>query len=76
MVRGDGFVCHALSGHSRPRAVAERSKVQFAKSEAMDRYVLIIIYALMLAWFIIMPLDARTFKWSPDFSVWLQVISG
>ncbi len=57
--------------------LAERSRLRFAKNQkTWDRYVLIVIYVLMLGWLIVMPLDARRFKWSPGFPVWLQVIGG
>jgi protein-S-isoprenylcysteine O-methyltransferase Ste14 len=60
-----------------PALLTERSRLRFAENQKIwDRYLLIIIYVLMLAWFIVMPLDARRFKWSPDFPVWLQVIGG
>jgi protein-S-isoprenylcysteine O-methyltransferase Ste14 len=62
---------------SDPALLAERSRLRFAENQKVwDRYVLIIVYVLMLAWFIIMPLDARRFRWSPDFPVWLKVIGG
>jgi len=60
-----------------PALLAERSRLRFAKNQkTWDRYVLIVIYVLMLGWLIVMPLDARRFKWSPGFPVWLQVIGG
>lgn len=31
---------------------------------------------LAILWFIIMPLDAERFGWSPDFPVWLKVLGG
>jgi protein-S-isoprenylcysteine O-methyltransferase Ste14 len=60
-----------------PALLTERSRVRFAENQKLwDRYVLIIIYVLMLAWFTIMPLDARRFKWWTNFPVSLQVIGG
>src|SRR5215510_8952001 len=60
-----------------PALLAERSSLRFAENQkSWDRYVLITIYVVTLAWFIVMPLDARRFKWSPDFPVWLKVLGG
>jgi protein-S-isoprenylcysteine O-methyltransferase Ste14 len=60
-----------------PALLAERSRLRFAEDQkAWDRYVLIIIFVLMLAWFIVMPLDARRFRWSPEFPAWLKVLGG
>jgi protein-S-isoprenylcysteine O-methyltransferase Ste14 len=60
-----------------PALLAERSRVRFAENQkGWDRYVLVTFSVLMLAWFIVMPLDARRFKWSPDFPAWLKVLGG
>lgn len=60
-----------------PALLAERSRLRFAENQkAWDRYVLVSIYVLMLVWFVIMPLDARRFRWSPEFPVWLKVLGG
>jgi protein-S-isoprenylcysteine O-methyltransferase Ste14 len=60
-----------------PALLAERSRLRFAENQkTWDKYVLIILYVLMSAWFIVMPLDARRFRWSPDFPAWLKVIGG
>jgi len=60
-----------------PALLAERSRLRFAENQkSWDRYVLITIYVVTLAWFIVMPLDARRFRWSPDFPVWLKVLGG
>ncbi len=60
-----------------PALLAERSRVRFAENQkTWDKYVLISIYVVMLTWFIVMPLDARRFRWSPEFPVWLKVVGG
>lgn len=60
-----------------PALLAERSRMQFAENQkTWDPYVLIIIYVLMFAWLIVMPLDARRFKWSPIFPAWLKILGG
>lgn len=60
-----------------PALLAERSRLPFAADQkTWDKDVLIIIYVLMIAWFIVMPLDARRFRWSPDFPTWLKVVGG
>jgi protein-S-isoprenylcysteine O-methyltransferase Ste14 len=60
-----------------PALLAERSRLRFAENQkTWDRYVLITIYVLMLAWFIVMPLDARRFRWSPEFPASLKMLGG
>lgn len=60
-----------------PALLAERSRLQFAENQKpWDRYVLISLSILMLAWFIVMPLDARRFRWSPAFPAWLKLVGG
>jgi protein-S-isoprenylcysteine O-methyltransferase Ste14 len=60
-----------------PALLAERSRLRFAENQKpWDRYVLVSIYLLMSSWFIVMPLDARRFRWSPDFPAWLKVVGG
>ena len=60
-----------------PALLAERSRLRLAKDQkTWDKYVLIIFYLLMLTWFIIMPLDARRFGWSPNFPIWLKLLGG
>lgn len=60
-----------------PALLAERSRFRFAENQkSWDRYVLRIIYVLMLSWFVVMPLDARRFRWSPEFPLLLKVVGG
>jgi protein-S-isoprenylcysteine O-methyltransferase Ste14 len=60
-----------------PALLAERSRLQFAENQkSWDRYVLVSIYLLMFVWFIVMPLDAKRFRWSPDFPIWLKTLGG
>jgi protein-S-isoprenylcysteine O-methyltransferase Ste14 len=60
-----------------PALLAERSRMRFPEDQKRwDRYVLMMIYVLMFAWFVIMPLDAKRFGWSPNFPAWLKVFGG
>ena len=60
-----------------PALLAERSKAPGSDNQKQwDKYLLIGIYLLALVWFIIMPLDAKRFGWSPLFPVWLKVLGG
>ena len=57
-----------------PALLAERSRVRFDENQkSWDKYVLISIYLIALAWLVIMPLDARRFGWSPPFPGWLKM---
>ncbi len=60
-----------------PALLAERSKAPGSDNQKQwDKYLLIAIYIVALAWFVILPLDAKRFGWSPMFPVWLKVLGG
>ena len=60
-----------------PALLAERSKAPGSDNQKQwDKYLVIVIYFMALVWFIIMPLDAKRFGWSPLFPVWLKVLGG
>lgn len=60
-----------------PALLAERSKAPGSDNQKQwDKYLIIGIYVWALVWFIIMPLDAKRFGWSPLFPVWLKVLGG
>ena len=51
-----------------PELLADRASLPGSKNQKKwDIYLMIVIYLLFIIWFIIMPLDARRFSWSPDF---------
>ncbi len=60
-----------------PALLAERSKAPGSDNQKKwDKVLLSGAYLLALAWFILMPLDAERFGWSPTFPMWLKVIGG
>ena len=60
-----------------PALLAERSKAPGSDNQKQwDKYLLIVIYFIAIVWFIVMPLDAKRFGWSPVFPVWLKVLGG
>lgn len=60
-----------------PALLAERSKAPGSDNQKQwDKYLIIGIYVWALVWFIIMPLDAKRFGWSPLFPVWVKVLGG
>ncbi len=60
-----------------PALLAERSKAPGSDNQKQwDKYLIIGIYLWALVWFIVMPLDAKRFGWSPIFPVWLKVLGG
>ncbi len=60
-----------------PALLAERSKAPGSDNQKQwDKYLLTGIYLWALVWFIVMPLDAKRFGWSPIFPVWLKVLGG
>ena len=60
-----------------PALLAERYKKPGAGNQpGWDRYV---VYGIMIGfalWFVIMPLDAQRFGWSPVFPVWVKILGG
>jgi protein-S-isoprenylcysteine O-methyltransferase Ste14 len=60
-----------------PALLAERSKrVGSDNQKKWDKYLLLLVYALAILWFVIMPLDAERFHWSPPFPLWLKILGG
>ena len=60
-----------------PALLAERSKWPGSDNQKVwDQYLLIGIYVMGLVWFVIMPLDAERFRWSPSFPLWLRILGG
>src|SRR5262249_38546342 len=60
-----------------PALLAERSKLPGSENQKQwDKYVVVAIYVLWLGWFIVMPLDAKRFRWSPVFPSWLKTVGG
>jgi len=59
-----------------PALLAERSKPQTGGQKGWDKYACNMIMAGYFIWFIIMPLDAKRFAWSPAFPLWLKIIGG
>jgi len=60
-----------------PALLAERSKASDSDNQKQwDKVLIIGIYIIAIVWFILMPLDAQRFEWSPPFPVWLKVLGG
>lgn len=60
-----------------PGLLVERSKLAGSDNQKLwDKYVLIGIYLMAFVWFIVMPLDAKRFGWSPQFPAWLKMLGG
>jgi protein-S-isoprenylcysteine O-methyltransferase Ste14 len=58
-----------------PELLAERSKAPGSDNQqGWDKYLLIGVYLWAILWFIIMPLDAKRFGWSPSFPLWLKAL--
>ena len=60
-----------------PALLAERSKALGSDNQKQwDKYLSIAIAFMAVAWFVINPLDAKRFGWSPAFPMWLKVLGG
>jgi protein-S-isoprenylcysteine O-methyltransferase Ste14 len=57
-----------------PALLAERSSgVGGDNQKKWDKFLLMAIYGLAILWFLIMPLDAERFHWSPPFPLWVKI---
>lgn len=60
-----------------PALLAERAKRPGANNQkTWDRLLLTAAYILAVVWFVVMPLDAKRFGWSPEFPLWLKILGG
>jgi protein-S-isoprenylcysteine O-methyltransferase Ste14 len=73
-------MCFAIGAYmfrNDPALLAERQKMPGADNQKRwDKYFQFTAYLMLIAWLIIMPLDAKRFGWSPYFPVWLKVLGG
>jgi Putative protein-S-isoprenylcysteine methyltransferase len=60
-----------------PELLKERSmKPGTGNQMKWDKYLMYIIGAVFVAWFLIMPLDAERFAWTTGFPMWLKAVGG
>ena len=60
-----------------PALLAERTKAPGSDNQKQwDKYLLTGVYLMAIVWFILMPLDAERFGWSPIFPGWAKVLGG
>lgn len=60
-----------------PALLAERQKVHSDDQKGWDKYFLWVAYLSLVAWIVIMPLDAKRYGWTTIyFPVWLKVLGG
>ena len=60
-----------------PALLAERSKRPGSGNQkARDKVLMIAILAVAVLWFVILPLDAERFHWSPAFPLWAKILGG
>lgn len=60
-----------------PVLLAERQKMPGSDNQkGWDKYYQSTAYIMLIAWLVIMPLDARRFGWSVYFPLWLKVLGG
>jgi protein-S-isoprenylcysteine O-methyltransferase Ste14 len=60
-----------------PALLKERfgSPVQ-KEQKSWDKVLLLLFFLEFLIWFMLMPLDARRFHWSPEFPLWTRIAGG
>jgi protein-S-isoprenylcysteine O-methyltransferase Ste14 len=60
-----------------PALFAERfRKPGTGNQKEWDKYLVVALQILFLAWLVIMPLDAKRYEWTANFPVWLKVLGG
>jgi len=60
-----------------PELLKERSKKPGTGNQmGMDKYIVYVIAALFLTWFVVMPLDAERYLWTVNFPVLLKLLGG
>ena len=60
-----------------PALLAERSRMSSGeKRKPWDVFFGLFAVLMALAWFLLIPLDAQRFSWSPPFPLWVKVIGG
>jgi len=58
-----------------PALLAERTRAPgSANQKPWDKILMILILAVALLWFVVLPLDAERFHWSPPFPLWLKIV--
>lgn len=59
-----------------PELLAERASMPGGEGQKVwDKYLMVVIYLLAIAFFVMMPLDHR-FGLSPEFALWIKIIGG
>jgi protein-S-isoprenylcysteine O-methyltransferase Ste14 len=60
-----------------PALLAERTKAPGSDNQkGWDKVLLVALLGSLVAWLVILPLDAGRFHWSPPFPLWLQILGG
>jgi protein-S-isoprenylcysteine O-methyltransferase Ste14 len=57
-----------------PALLKERYSPNRQGWERWDKIFIAVFMLLFHLWFVIMPLDARRFSWSPEFPLWVEVV--
>lgn len=60
-----------------PGLLKERYSSAYQKGQASwDKIFLSVFMLLYFAWFVVIPLDAKRYQWSPEFPVWMKIAGG
>src|SRR4030095_8945159 len=57
-----------------PALLKERYSPNREGQERWDKIFIAAFMVLFHLWFVIMPLDARRYHWSPEFPIWLEIV--
>ncbi len=60
-----------------PDLLTERTKAPGSDNQkSWDKILMASLLLAALLWFVILPLDAERFHWSPEFPLWLKILGG
>jgi protein-S-isoprenylcysteine O-methyltransferase Ste14 len=60
-----------------PGLLKERYSPAYQKGQALwDKVFLSVFMLLYFVWFVIIPLDAKRYHWSPEFPLWVKIVGG
>jgi protein-S-isoprenylcysteine O-methyltransferase Ste14 len=73
-------LCWALVAYlyfNDPGLLKERYSSAYQKGQAAwDKIFLSVFMLLYFVWFVVIPLDAKRYQWSPEFPVWIKIAGG
>lgn len=71
------FACITYLYFKDPGLLKERYGSAYQKGQALwDKIFLSVFMLLYFVWFLVIPLDAKRYQWSPEFPTWIKIAGG